>query len=96
MKKYYGLFLLLAWVLWTRTQSPTTDSWTALTGFPSREKCAINLKEKLDTWRQFKDAKFGDNSVTFTDNKTTASYFCLPDSEDPREKGTRERAPVAR
>jgi hypothetical protein len=96
MKNYQALFLLLAWVLWTRTQSPTNDSWTALTGFPTRDKCAINLKEKLDTWRQFKDAKFGENWVTFTENKTTASYFCLPDTEDPRQRENRERAPAAR
>ncbi|MGH7783204.1 MAG: hypothetical protein ACREO5_05110 [Candidatus Binatia bacterium] len=91
MKKYHGLVLLLAWVLWTRTQSPTNDSWTALTGFPTQERCAANLKEKLDVWRQFKDAKFGDNSVTFTDNKTTATYICLTDTEDPRQKGKPSR-----
>lgn len=43
------------------------------------------MKEKLDMWRQFKDAKFGQNSVTFTSNNSTLSYLCLPDAEDPRK-----------
>lgn len=43
------------------------------------------MKEKLDTWRQFKDAKFASNSVTFTGNNSTMSYLCLPDAEDPRK-----------
>jgi hypothetical protein len=44
------------------------------------------MKEKLDLWRQFKDTKFTANAVTFTDTHTTMSYFCLPDTEDPRHK----------
>ena len=44
------------------------------------------MKEKLDVWRTFKDAKFTKNSVTFTGNKSTMTYLCLPDSEDPRRK----------
>jgi len=29
------------------------------------------MKDKLDLWRQFKDAKFEGNSVTFTSNNST-------------------------
>jgi hypothetical protein len=36
-------------------------------------------------WRQFKDAKFAPNSVTFTGNNSTMTYVCLPDAEDPRK-----------
>jgi hypothetical protein len=43
------------------------------------------MKEKLDLWKQFQDSKFGKNSVTFTNNNTTMSYFCLPEAEDPRK-----------
>jgi hypothetical protein len=43
------------------------------------------MKEKLDVWRKFKDAKFSGNSVTFTESKATTTYICLPDSEDPRK-----------
>ncbi len=45
-----------------------------------------NMKEKLELYRQFKDAKFAGNAVTFTENKMTMSFYCLPDSEDPRRK----------
>ena len=86
MKKSCSLALLLAWVLWTRTQGPTVDGWTGAAGFQNQEKCLANMKEKLDVWRQFRDAKFAGNSVTFTENKTTMTYYCLPDSEDPRRK----------
>ena len=48
-----------------------------------------NMKEKLDLYRQFKDAKFAGNAVTFTENKTTMIFYCLPDSEDPRRKAKR-------
>ena len=51
------------------------------------------MREKLDFWRQFKDAKFAGNAVTFTDNKTTVTYYCLPDSEDPRRKFKRPANP---
>jgi hypothetical protein len=86
MKKYCYWGVLIAWVLWIRTQSPTSDSWNALPGFSSRELCAINAKEKLAVWRQFKDAVISDNTVTFTDNNTTMTYICLSDDEDPRRK----------
>jgi hypothetical protein len=80
------LGLLLAWVLWTRTQGPTTDDWTGAGGFLTKEQCEANMKEKLDVWRAFKDAKFTKNSVTFTDNNSTMTFQCLPESEDPRVK----------
>jgi hypothetical protein len=86
MKKYCYWGVLIAWVLWIRTQSPTTDSWNALPGFESRARCAVNAKEKLAVWRQFKDAVIGDNTVTFTENNTTMTYICLSDDEDPRRK----------
>ena len=86
MRKYCCLLLLLMWVLWTRSSGPAPDSWTAATGFASAEKCLASVKEKLDTWRQFKDAKFTKNSVTFTDNNSTLTYLCLQDNEDPRKR----------
>jgi hypothetical protein len=86
MKKYCYWGVLIAWVLWIRTQSPTSDSWNALPGFIAREQCAANIKEKLAVWRQFKDAVISDDSVTFTDNNTTMIYICLSDDEDPRRK----------
>src|SRR5262249_24698126 len=33
MKNTYSFALLLAWVLWARTQGPTVDSWTGTSGF---------------------------------------------------------------
>lgn len=86
MKKSCYLGLLLVWTLWTRTQTPTTDSWTPAPGFGTQEKCQASVKDKLDMWRQFKDAKFAANSVTFTNNNSTMSYVCLPDAEDPRKR----------
>ena len=86
MKKFCYLAAIIAWVLWIRTQSPKADSWNALPGFESRELCAVNAKEKLAVWRQFKDAVISDDSVTFTDNNTTMIYICLSDDEDPRRK----------
>jgi hypothetical protein len=86
MKRYYYLAVVIAWVLWIRTQSPTADSWNALPGFKSREQCAVNAKEKLAVWRQFHDAVIGDNTVTFTENNTTMTYICLSDADDPRRK----------
>ena len=86
MKKtgcYLGL--LLVWTLWTRTQTATTDTWASAAGLASREKCQASMKDKLDMWRQFKDAKFRDNSVTFTSNNSSMTYLCLPESEDPRK-----------
>ena len=44
------------------------------------------VKEKLDMWRQFKDAKFDGNSVTFTNNNSSMIYLCLPENEDPRKQ----------
>lgn len=84
MKKF-GALLALAWTLWIRTQSPTANTWNAAPGFPSEQRCAASMKEKLDLWRQFKDATFAGNSVTFTSNKATMSYYCLQDHEDPRK-----------
>src|SRR5262245_51042307 len=55
MKKSCYLAVLLAWVLWTRTQGPTADSWIGAPGFLNQEKCLASMKEKLDLWRQFKD-----------------------------------------
>ncbi|MBI1995542.1 MAG: hypothetical protein HYU31_16675 [Deltaproteobacteria bacterium] len=92
MRKYCCLLLLVMWVLWTRSSGPTPDSWTAATGFASEEKCLASVKEKLDTWRQFKDAKFTKNAVTFTGNNSTLTYFCLPDSEDPRKRKVKEKS----
>ena len=85
MKKCFYWAVLIAWVLWIRTQSPTTDSWNALPGFASRERCAVNAKEKLAVWRQFKDSVISDNTVTFTEKNTTITYICLSD-DDPRRK----------
>ena len=89
MKQSCYLVLLLAWVLWIRTQGPAVDSWSGAPGFLNQEKCLASMKEKLDLWRQFGDAKFAGNAVTFTENKTTMTYYCLPDSEDPRRKPKR-------
>ena len=89
MKKSCYLAFFLAWVLWTRTQGPTADSWVGAPGFLNQEKCLASMKEKLDLWRQFKDAKFTPNAVTFTDTKTTLTYYCLRDTEDPRRKPKR-------
>lgn len=85
MKKACVLSLLLAWTLWTRTQTPTSDSWTPAPGFGSQQKCQSSMKEKLEMWRQFKDARFTQNSVTFTSTNSTMIYLCLPDAEDPRK-----------
>ena len=84
MKKS-GLIFAIAWTMWIRTQSPTSDNWNAAPGFATQQRCAASIKEKLDTWRQFKDAVFGENSVTFTGNNTTMSYLCLSEAEDPRK-----------
>jgi hypothetical protein len=86
MKKFCHLGVMIAWVLWIRTQGPRADSWNALPGFQSREQCAANIKEKLAVWRQFKDAVIGENTVTFTGNNTTMTYICLSDDDDPRRK----------
>jgi len=59
---------------------------------PSQEICEASIKDKLDTWRQFKDAKFDGNSVTFTTNNSTMTYLCLPDNEDPRKGKTAKPA----
>ena len=88
MKKYCYVAVLIAWVMWIRTQSPTADSWNALPGFENRQKCAANVKEKLAVWRQFKGAVIGNNSVTWPENNTTITYICLSDDDDPRRKPT--------
>lgn len=80
-----GIIFVLAWTLWIRTQTPTSEIWNAAPGLPSQEKCAASIKEKLNTWKQFKDAVFDGDSVTFTGNNSTMHYFCLPDTEDPRK-----------
>src|ERR1043166_9077234 len=59
--------------MWIRTQSPTAEDWTQISGFISETQCTANMKEKLDVWKAFSDAKFVGNSVTFTGNKTTVS-----------------------
>ncbi len=86
MKTSYHLLILLGWVLWIRTQGPAVDDWTGVAGFANEPQCMANQKEKMDTWKQFKDAKFGKNVVTFTGNNTAMTYYCLPDGEDPRAK----------
>jgi len=85
MRKAGYLGLLLTWTLWTRTQTPTSDSWIAAPGLADPKKCQASIDDKLDVWKQFKDAKFGKNSVTFTNNNTTMTYVCLPEAEDPRK-----------
>jgi len=85
MIKTAGFIFVLAWTLWIRTQTVTSDLWNAAPGLPNQEKCQASIKEKLDTWRHFKDAVFSGNSVTFTGNNSTMSYFCLPDNQDPRK-----------
>ena len=86
MKRLRYLVILLAWVLWIRTQGPAVDDWSGVSGFATEQQCLANQKEKMDTWKQFKDAKFAKNMVTFTGNNTTMTYECLPDGEDPRTK----------
>ena len=86
MKRSPYALVVLAWVLWIRTQGPTVDDWVATSGFASEQHCLANLKEKMDTWKQFKDATFAKNVVTFSGNNTTLTYLCLPDTEDPRRK----------
>jgi len=85
MKKAGYLALLLTWTLWIRTISPTSDTWSAAPGLASQDKCLASAKDKLDMWKQFKDAKFEKNTVFFTSNNSSMSYVCLPDSEDPRK-----------
>jgi hypothetical protein len=91
MKRFCCLAWLLAWVLWSRTVGPNTDSWTGTSGFQNQERCLANMKEKLEVWRRFSDAKFSGNSVTFTENRITMIYYCLPDTEDPRRKPPTKR-----
>lgn len=79
------LVLVLIWTMWIRTQTPTSDSWNPAPGFPNQEKCEASIKEKLNIWRQFKDAVFSGNTVTFTSNNSTMIYLCLPDNQDPRK-----------
>lgn len=93
MKKAYYLMLLLAWTLWTRTISQTSDTWSAAPGLASQDKCLASAKDKLDMWKQFKDAKFEKNTVIFTSNNSSMSYVCLPDGDDPR-KPARAPKPV--
>jgi hypothetical protein len=90
MKKC-GFVLVLLWTLWTRTQTPTSDTWIAAPGLGSQAKCQASIKDKLETWKQFKDAKFSTDSVTFTSNNTTMIYVCLPETEDPRKPAKPEK-----
>lgn len=85
MKKACYLTVLLTWTLWTRTQSPTSDTWAAAPGLGSQAKCEASMKDKLDLWKQFKDSKFEKNTVTFTNNNSSMTYVCLPEAEDPRK-----------
>jgi hypothetical protein len=85
MKKACYLALLLTWTLWIRTISQTSDTWSAAPGFDSQDKCLASVKEKLNMWKQFKDAKFEKNTVIFTSNNSSMSYICLPDGDDPRK-----------
>jgi hypothetical protein len=85
MKRACCLAVLLTWTIWTRTQTQTSDTWSPAPGFPSQEKCQASVKEKLDIWRQFKDAKFDGNTVTFSNNDSMMTYLCLPENEDPRK-----------
>ena len=90
--KTSGSIVLLAWTLWIRTQGLNLDSWTQITGFAGQKQCADNVDEKLETWRSFKDAKLSGTSVTFADTKTSMTYLCLPDKEDPRGAKTQKPA----
>jgi hypothetical protein len=85
MNKIWPISILLLWTLWTRTQTMTSDSWLPAPGLGSQDKCQASLKDKLDMWRQFKDAKFEGNSVIFTSNNSSMTYLCLPENEDPRK-----------
>jgi len=85
MKKLCRLTLLLTWTLWIRTISPTSDTWSPAPGLASEDKCLASLKEKLDMWKQFKDARFEKNTVLFSSNNSSMTYVCLPDGEDPRK-----------
>lgn len=87
MKKVCTVCLLLLWTLWTRTQTATSDSWVSQRGLASQQKCEASVKEKLDTWRQFKDAKFDGNTVSFTGNNSSMTYLCLPENEEPKKPG---------
>jgi hypothetical protein len=85
MNKLWPTIILLLWTLWTRTQTMTTDSWLPAPGLASQEKCQASVKDKLDMWRQFKDARFEGDSVIFTSNNSSMTYLCLPENEDPRK-----------
>jgi hypothetical protein len=85
MKNICYLALAITWTLWTRTISQTADTWSAAPGLASEEKCLASAKDKLDMWKQFKDAKFEKNTVIFTANNSSMSYLCTPDGEDPRK-----------
>ena len=90
MRKSFCLLMLLMWVLWTRSSGPAPDSWTGTSGFASEDNCLASVKEKLEVWRHFKDAKFTKNSVMFTGNNSSLTYQCLPDNEDPRKGRTKK------
>jgi hypothetical protein len=84
-KKRRALLLIIpAWILWIRTNGPSGTDWVAQPGFPSEARCLASIKEKMDVWRRFEDAKMTDDTVIFTENNTSMSYYCLPDAQDPR------------
>ena len=85
MKKACYLALIVTWTLWIRTISQTSDTWSAAPGLASQDKCLASVKDTLDMWKQFKDAKFEKNTVIFTSNNSSMSYVCLPDGDDPRK-----------
>ena len=89
MKRLNYVIIVLTLVVGIRTAGPAVNDWTGAGGFATQQQCLANLKEKLDTWKHFQDAKFAKNMVTFTGNNTTMTYYCLTDSEDPRRTPTK-------
>jgi hypothetical protein len=58
---------VLAWVLWIRTQGPTVDGCSAVSGFATEQRLG-NMK------------RFAKNTATFTGDNTTVTNLCLPDT----------------
>jgi hypothetical protein len=79
-----SMLIILAWVLWIRTNGLSGSSWLAQPGFRSEQQCLASIKEKMDVWRQFKDARMTNDTVIFMGNNTSMSYYCLTDTQDPR------------
>ena len=78
--------MILAWVLWIRTIGLSGTSWLAQPGFNSEQRCLASIKEKMDVWRQLKDARIIEYSVIFPEKNSSMAYFCLPDTQDPRHR----------